>query len=126
MNMTMIKKIGDIFSRKIREICINGKQYQGKEIHIYSDGSFKIDGVNYASQGTTVKITVTGDCDSVSTTSGDIIIQGSSGKTQATSGDITVGNDINGDCMTSSGDVVCKGNIKGSCKTSSGDINYGY
>lgn len=103
-------------------VNINGMTYSGGNISINGDGTIIVDGKPQAGQPTVGPITVTvnGNCDRITTASGNVEVKGSAGSINTASGDVSC-LDVHGSISTASGDVVCK-KVSGSVKTMSGDI----
>lgn len=100
------------------KVFVNGKQVttEGKTINISIEGN-----VDRLQVDACDKILVNGDVGSISTASGDVILNECKGSIQTTSGDV----ECKGDCInisTVSGDVKVR-YAEGSIKTVSGDIN---
>jgi DUF4097 and DUF4098 domain-containing protein YvlB len=116
MNITMSSGVS---------VTINGTTYKGNNICFDGD-KVTIDGKekDNSLQGVgKITVTVNGDVDTLTTTSGDIIVKGSVGcNVKTTSGDVEIVGDVYGSVATISGDVEVN-TIKGSCSTISGDIN---
>lgn len=106
-------------------VTINGTTYKGNNICINGD-KVVIDGKgqdNHLQGVGKITVTVNGDVDTLTTTSGDIIVKGSvTNSVKTTSGDVSVQGSVGGGVNTISGDVEAN-TIKGSCSTISGDIN---
>lgn len=120
-------------------VSINGRTYQGNNVSM-SNGRIIIDGrdvtedtkddrqitisidgnIESLSVGHCDKVTVNGECGSVSTTSGDVNCGSVKGSVKTVSGDVDC-KDVGGSVETLSGDVNC-GTIAGNAKTMSGDI----
>lgn len=100
------------------KVWIDGKEIDttDKVINVNITGNVdKID-IDYCNQ-----LTVTGNCNSVNTVSGNVKIEGDVAKNvETTSGDVRT-RDIGGNVKTVSGDVVAS-KINGSVNTVSGDI----
>lgn len=101
--------LSKLFSTTLKmpgHININGNDYVGNNIEI-SGKRIIIDGdvVQELSGNVSLNITITGNCESVKTMSGDVVVKGI----------------VHGDISTMSGDVRC-GPIGGNVKTMSGDI----
>ena len=62
-----------------------------------------------------------GNCDSMTSTSGDVKVSGSLNSASSTSGDIKIQDIVTGNASTTSGDISCSG-CDGRTKTVSGDI----
>ena len=103
-------------------ISINGQDYVGNNVQINGD-KIIIDGV-VQNEGKSlvgqVNITIHGNVDSVTTTTGQVSAD-TIGSVNTTSGDINCLN-IRGNVNSVSGDVECSGAIGGSIRTISGDI----
>jgi hypothetical protein len=67
------------------------------------------------------EIVVHGTCD-VSTTSGNVVVDGNAGTVKTMSGSVTVKKTVEGNVSTMSGNVNVDGDIKGKASTMSGDI----
>lgn len=108
-------------------MSINGKSYTGKSVNMI-DGVIYVDGVavdgKEAKMVGPIKVEVTGNCDSVTTSSGNIAIHsGDVKEARSTSGDITVGGDVTGNASSTSGDVRISGSLGGNASSISGDVN---
>lgn len=103
-------------------VNINGKVYRGNSVSIEADGTILVDGKPQAGQPAVGPITVTvnGNCDKITTASGDVEVKGAAGSITTASGNVTC-QDVHGSIQTASGDVACK-NVTGSVRTMSGDI----
>lgn len=102
-------------------VTIDGRTFSGRSISISGD-KVVVDGVEQS--GTlvgSITVTVNGNADYVSSSSGDIRVSGECGTVSSTSGDIQCGN-VTGSVSTVSGDINA-GSIAGSAKTVSGDIS---
>ena len=88
-------------------MTINGKTYSGNNI-IISNGKVIVDGAEQSEVlEHNIVVNVTGDVQSLETTSGDVQCES-----------------VSGDVKTVSGDVNVRGNVAGNVKTVSGDISY--
>lgn len=121
------------------EININGTIIKGSNITILN-GKVIVDGKSVSVEGPKINITingpvdtidvdmcekivVTGDVNKVTTTSGNVQIQGHvKNDIKTTSGDVEVGSTVHGNIGTVSGSVKC-GEVAGNVKTVSGNIN---
>lgn len=107
-------------------VVINGKSYQtnGGSLKIDVSGNVIINGKTVdVIEDKKIEVFVTGEVESLQTTSGNITIDGNVSKNVKTvSGDVRVSGDISGDVQTVSGDVKSE-KILGNVKTVSGDIN---
>lgn len=103
------------------KVTIDGREFSGRSISI-NGNQVIVDGVpqNGALVGP-VSVQVTGDVESLSTTSGDITVSGAVGTIGTTSGDVKCG-DVSGSVQTVSGDVYC-GSVSGGVRTVSGDVD---
>lgn len=137
----IMSKLFDVFSasmKKIGDCFVNEKKYFCKNIRIISNGSVIIDDNVVDSVVGPVSVNITGDCDSIMNTSGNVVINGNvtgdadtvSGNiicenvgrnVETTSGEIDIKGKVCGDVETVSGDITC-GDIGGSVETLSGDI----
>lgn len=137
----MLGKAFDVFSatmKKISDCFVNEKHYPAKNIRIVSNGTVIVDGNIVDSVVGPVSVNITGDCDSIMNTSGNMVINGNVSRDIDTiSGNIicesvgrdvdTVGGEIEikgkvcGDVESLSGDITC-GDIGGSVETLSGNI----
>lgn len=94
-------------SMKSGNMTINGKTYSGNNI-IISNGKVIVDGAEQSEVlEHNIVVNVTGDVQSLETTSGDVQCES-----------------VSGDVKTVSGDVNVRGNVAGNVKTVSGDISY--
>ena len=111
-------------SGKSNTVIINGQTYVGSNIKIDNNQVY-IDG-KLQTQSLTGPITVTvhGDCGSLNTLSGDVVIQGNvTGNVVSTSGDIDIKGSVSGNINTVSGDVSVLRPHTEKISTISGDIN---
>lgn len=110
-------------------ITINGKTYDGKKASIingklYVDGTF-ITNI-YETQDKNVTVICNGcTIDKVVTTSGNITVNGNVDTASSTSGDINVSGDICHKAHTISGDIKAN-TLIGTADTMSGDVNEKY
>lgn len=112
----------NFFKNNKSTVQINGISYTGKNVTINGD-KVVVDGViQTQSLAGPITVTVQGSCDSVSTASGDIYINGNSGRVTATSGDIDVIGNVEGSIQTVSGDVNVRRTHTNNISTVSGDI----
>lgn len=105
-------------------IEVNGVKYTGNNVSV-RNGKVTIDGVVQAdhSKEPRIMIYVTGDCETVQSSDGDIIINGDvSGDVQSTNGDIEAEN-VTGKVTTTNGDVECW-DVGGDVTTTNGDIRH--
>lgn len=110
-------------SMKSGNVTINGKTYSGNNI-IISNGKVIVDGAEQSEVlEHNIVVNVTGDVQSLETTSGDVNVIGGVSNIQTTSGDVQC-ESVSGDVKTVSGDVNVRGNVAGNVKTVSGDISY--
>lgn len=105
-------------------VVINGKSFSGNNISIVN-GVVKIDGKIVEDSDAIMKehvlnISVQGDLEELSTTSGDVEVSGSVGNIKTTSGDVFSKGDVQ-TVTTVSGDVRAKS--IGSAKSVNGDIS---
>ncbi len=110
MNVTM----------KNGRITIDGREFTGKNVRIDGDGQVIIDGV--VQQGNLVgpiSVQISGDVESLQGC-GDVTVTGNCGSVKSVSGDVRCA-DVLGDLQTVSGDVNCK-SVAGNVKTVSGDV----
>jgi len=115
----MMNKFLNLFARKTSDISVNGNVIRGRSVVINDNGVF-VDGKQFQGLSPNIEVVVNGDCDKVSSASGDVTVEGNVGELSTASGDVACG-DVTGDISTASGDV--KGRvIKGNVKTLSGDI----
>lgn len=102
---------------------INGLHYTGHNISI-NGARVVIDGVTQDAILTrVVNVNVVGNCESIESASGQVMVQGTVGRILTGSGDVTCG-DVSGSVQTGSGDVTCDA-VAGSVRTGSGDIRHG-
>lgn len=118
-------------------ININGKQYTGNSITI-RNGQAIIDGKSVNFDDKVINISVEGNIDSVNvdycsslsvkgdvktltTSSGDVVVDGNATMIKTSSGDVEVSGNVSCDISTVSGDVEC-GHVAGKVSTISGDI----
>ena len=110
-------------------ITINGKAYDGKKASIingklYVDGTF-ITNI-YETQDKNITVICNGcTIDKVVTTSGNITVNGNVDTASSTSGDINVSGDICHKAHTISGDIKAN-TLIGTADTMSGDVNEKY
>lgn len=108
-------------------INVNGKTYRGSSVSVnngvvYIDGK-KADEID--SSVKTIKVIVEGDCNDVTTTAGEITIEGNVlGSVNMASGDVEIRGQVSGGVKTVSGDVTVFSVIKGSCSSVSGNIRH--
>lgn len=100
-------------------IIINGERFEGNSV-TWDNNTLVIDGVSQA-LGTNVSISLIGDCDYISTTSGSITVNGRANSVITTSGSITVSETVVGDASSISGSIKAE-TIVGSVSTVSGSI----
>jgi len=122
-------KIKDIFknlfmkteTKKTSKMVINNKSFVGNSITITDEGVFvdgeKVEGSNVPK----IEVHIYGDVKKAETVSGNIIVNGSCGYVQTTSGDVETTGDVSGSIKTVSGDVKC-GIVVGNISTVSGDV----
>ena len=124
--MNLFKNIfATITGSKSGSITINGKSYSGTNVQI-NGNSIIIDGIVQGEDSSKIiNISIEGNVDAVSTTSGKIYVAGNAQRITATSGDININNNVSGDVMTTSGDVTIAGSVSGNIKTTSGDVDCG-
>lgn len=106
--------IFDVFLKPKGTITINGKVYSGNNVTITPDGNVIIDGNSQGAVAGPIWVVVHGACESVSTVSGDIQVNGdvTGGDVSTTNGDITVNGNISANKVkTTNGDIVAKGEI---------------
>lgn len=111
---------GSSISIKRNKIVIDGKVIEDddqKQINITINGDIQTLDVDSCE-----KINITGNVDQLRTISGDVRVNGVSNSVSTTSGDVGVEGNVGGSVTTVSGDVDVEGNINGSVKTVSGDI----
>lgn len=119
----MFDKLKKIFEARLRSsgaVTINGKTYRGENVCIDAGGSVTIDGKVVGSEVGLISVSVTGRCDSVASTSGDVTVNGDVRKVETTSGDVV----INGAAIgveTVSGDVHAQSIQR--ARTVSGDVH---
>ena len=106
---------------KGNKVTINGKTYSGNNIQISNNKVF-IDGKEVDCADRELNISITGDVDTVKTTSGDVNVTGSVKSVSTTSGDIEIGGNVSGNVSSISGDVSASGGIQGNVSTVSGDV----
>lgn len=93
---------------------INGKYYvDGKEVKDWSE---------FTKDQKEISITIEGNVNKLDVDCCDMIhVNGNVGKVKATSGDIEIEGNVDGDVQTVSGDICC-GNVGGDASTVSGNI----
>jgi hypothetical protein len=103
-------------------ININQKIYKGNSI-VISNGKVIIDGKDYTpSDEKEVNIAVVGNLENIEVDMCNIFsISGNCGSVQTTSGDVTIKGEVEGNVQTLSGDINC-GIVKGNITTMSGNI----
>lgn len=111
--------VGYVKRKLAGKITINGKEFVGKSVSVYGDGTISVDG-NVVSSSVKVSIVVHGDAEEVKTTSGNVTCNDVGRGVKTTSGDITCRN-VSGNVSTTSGDVTCD-DVLGDVSTVSGDI----
>ena len=123
MNLFLAKGLfgGNSVSSNGSNVTINGVSYSGRDISMTDEGVF-VDGVKQGElpEEKSIIVEVHGNVQEVSTTSGSVHCDNTSGNVITASGRI-VCNDIHGNISTMSGDVSCD-NIAGNVSTMSGDI----
>ncbi len=103
------------------QININGKEYSGSNLQIVN-GIVKIDGKVVESHDKKINIYVTGDITMLSVDSCDSLeITGEVKSVSSISGDVVINGNVDGNINTVSGDVKCR-NHDGNATTVSGDI----
>ena len=110
---------GDCVVVRNGRITIDGKDVtpETKQIDIKIEGNVQTLDVDYCK-----RIEVTGDVETLASTSGDITVKGNvKDYIESTSGNVQIDGDVGGNVKTTSGDVRAK-NITGKVKTTSGDI----
>lgn len=113
-------KLLKAIAKAVVEIKINSKSYFGREIEINQD-NILIDGCVIQANTPKIHIEILGECESVSTMSGDVTVHGASKSIDTQSGDVECG-DVIGNVGTMSGDVDCR-IVHGRVSTMSGDIS---
>lgn len=96
--------IGYVKRKLAGKITINGKEFVGKSVSVYGDGTISVDGDVVVSSSVKVSIVVHGDAEEVKTTSGDVTCNDVGRNVSTTSGDVSCGN-VSGDISTVSGDI---------------------
>ena len=109
----------NVIAKKIIEMKINGKSFFGRNIIV--NGNISIDGVVVAENTPVIKLEILGECESVSTMSGDVVVHGAAKTINTKSGDVDC-HSVFGNVSTMSGDVTCS-DITGSVSTMSGDVH---
>jgi DUF4097 and DUF4098 domain-containing protein YvlB len=105
-------------------IIINGKSYgsSGQSVSVIN-GKVVVDGKPQELDNSPVfNITVQGNVGEVSGDFSTITVEGDVRNVSAISGDIRIGNNVNGNVSAVSGDIKVKGSIAGNATTVSGDI----
>jgi len=104
-------------------VSINGRRYNGDVIGI-KNGRVMVNGIDVTNDfgnSKTITIDISGDVTMLAVDACEYVkIQGSAGKVETMSGDVTCG-DVSGDVTTMSGSVTC-GNISGDVETMSGNV----
>ena len=114
----------NFFKNSKNTVTINGETYSGYNIKIdnnqvYVDGKLQTQSLTGA-----IIVTVNGDCSSLNTISGDVVIQGNvTGNVVSTSGDVDIKGSVSGNINTVSGDVSVSRPHTEKINTISGDIN---
>ena len=86
-------------------VTIDGRTFTGRSIRI-SGNSVIVDGIEQSGDLVgNITVTVSGDCESIKTQSGDVNIQGSANIVSTMSGDVTA-QSITSSISTMSGDVI--------------------
>ena len=106
-------------AKDVLEMKINGKSFFGRNI-VIGKNSIVIDGNKTLDNTPVINVEILGSCDSISTMSGDVIVNEAAKSISTQSGDVECGA-VYGNVTTMSGDVKC-GDISRSVKTMSGDI----
>lgn len=104
-------------------ITINGKTVSGSFKNVKIRGNKVIvDGVDVTPETKDIKISISGNVDSLSVDAcNSITITGDSGSVKTMSGNVDIGGNVSGDVGTMSGNVKC-GDVGGSVKTTTGNI----
>lgn len=113
------KELLNAKSKEVVEMKINGKSFFGRNITI-TQNSITTDGVTSIEVTPNIKVEILGSCDSIDSTSGDVVVHGAAQIIKTMSGDVTC-ESVFGPVSTMSGDVKC-GDVSGSVSTMSGDI----
>ncbi len=128
-----------MFSSKttVRRISITGRNISisngkiivdGKEIDTGDDKNIVLEvtgDVGKIEADICAQITVTGNAGAITTSQGDIKVQGDvDGSLQTSQGDIEVGGSVNGNATTSMGDIDIRGALGGNARTNMGDIKH--
>lgn len=112
----------NFFKNSKSTVTINDVVYSGRSVTINGD-KVVVDGVvQQQSLVGPITVTVNGDCESVSTLSGDIKVTGNVGSVTATSGDIDIEGSVEGSLKSVSGDIKVSRPHTNSISTVSGDI----
>ena len=105
-------------------ITINGDNFSGNNITMNGNKIF-IDGKEHKTTDKIVNILVHGDVKSITAPgANEVIVSGSCDIIKTTSGDIEVGGDV-GTITATSGDVKVDGEVGGNVTTMSGDVRCG-
>ncbi len=70
-------------------------------------------------------INISGGCQNLVTDCVDVVVHGDIGSVTTTSGDVKIDGSVGGDVKTISGDVRAKSTLSGAVSTISGDISFG-
>ena len=110
-----------LFSNESNNVIVNGTTYLADKSITINGNKVVIDGNTFITDGPIINVVIHGDCEEVSSDTGDITIEGHSGSAQSKNGNIRVGGNINGDAETKNGNIHAKG-IAGKASTINGDI----
>jgi len=103
-------------------ININGNSYNGNNVTIVGNKVF-VDGKDQTPDAKDIRIEIGSNIDKLEVDyANSISISGDVNSVRSSSGDVSIKGSVNGSVITSSGDVVC-GKVSGDVVTSSGDIN---
>lgn len=104
-------------------VTINGNTYSGNNI-VVRNGKVSVDGVDFTPETKEINISVVGDIKDIKVDVCEAIsVSGNVTSISTKSGDIVVEGDVLGGIQTMSGDVDCN-DVKGSISTMSGDIKH--
>lgn len=113
----------NFFKNSNNTVTINGQTYSGYNIKIDNNQVYVDGKLQTQSLSGPITVTVNGDCASLNTVSGDVVIQGNvSGNVVSTSGDVDIKGSVSGNINTVSGDVSVSKHHSEKINTISGDI----
>lgn len=120
--------MGNFSFGKGNSVSINGRTINvpaGKSISIVNNEIW-VDGRPASFDGfedtKVFNIVIHGDVENISGEVASVTVHGNAGSVSTMSGDAIIEGDVNGNVKTMSGDVKVKGNVTGNVKSMSGDI----